>query len=212
MKKLLLICSILITNILFAQVASYDFENGSFIDAVNLNNLTQTGSNLAVETDRFGTPSNAVKLNGDNLSRRDINFSNNSGSISFWIKTTTKDGSTRIIFEDSTRQTDSSNTDWTGYYIFLYDGRIGFYMRTLYDSYFNHQSAVTTTNKLVSDDRWHHIVVKFYDRYDADFPFDFSTADATYFHTLYGLIYIDGVYAGGVAEEQSSKNRNHLNL
>ena len=175
MKLKLLYLLFFITTISYAQIptsglsASYDFTNGSFIDQANGNNFTQTGSSLLLANDRFISANNAIQLNGDYLTRSDVNFggSTNTFSItwSFWVKTTTDNTDVKTIIDDSSRNTVAGfDGDDVGYYIYLRSGNIGLSSR-----YYEGSFVVPTQGKgyghlhpnYVADGNWHHIVVTF---------------------------------------------------
>ncbi|BCY27518.1 T9SS type A sorting domain-containing protein [Flavobacterium okayamense] len=155
MKKILLL--ILLSTISWAQfptnglLAQYGFDNGSLIDGANGINFTQTGSSLQVVEDRFHTASNAIQLNGDFLTRTDVNYSStyDDYSISFWVKTPTNSSDTKTIFYDF------GGTFPVGYHIFLKDGKITLTQTSAFGS-----SYVTTSaqSNYIADNNWHNIV------------------------------------------------------
>ncbi|TGD58411.1 LamG-like jellyroll fold domain-containing protein [Flavobacterium humi] len=179
-------------------VAQYGFDNGSLlIDGANGINLTQTGTALTEINNRFDTaPTSAVRLNGDRLTRPDINFPNdafnlgNQATISFWINTTTNDADARIIFDDSNRAT-FANANWAGYYIYLQNGKIGFALSVLYNNAsLGYRGGGVLGTTVVSDGNWHHVAFTIFNSLST------SPSGLTDTATNSGRLYIDGVDMG----------------
>ncbi|MCI2229983.1 T9SS type A sorting domain-containing protein [Polaribacter sp. MSW13] len=160
MKTRLLLLLLFVSSLAFGQiptnglVGEYSFTNGAFTDGANGVNFTQTGTALTTEDDRVNTTNNAVGLNGDYLTRSDLNWAQEL-SISFWVKTDTNSADIKTIIDDR-------NTSDYGYYIYLRDGKIGistkyrekhFSVGTLVD---RTQGALST--EFIADGGWHHIV------------------------------------------------------
>lgn len=175
MKTKLLLLSLLIVNVLFAQfptsglVGYYDFTNGSFLDQANGNNFTQTGTALINVNDRFSAANNAVELNGDYLTRADIPISGTHTftiSYSFWVKTSTNNSNLETIIDDSSRNTVTHfDSDDVGYYIYLHEGKIKltsrFYTRLMFGSPIEPKGYGHSSSKFIADGNWHHVVVEF---------------------------------------------------
>ena len=167
MKLKLLFLAFIYTTISFAQLPtsnllrSYDFTNGSLTDAANGDNLTQTGTNLTLENDRFATSNNSVALNNDYLST--TNFSFTDFSISFWIKTDINDTNERTILDKSDRTNSNFGGTNTGFYLYLKDGRIGF--KTRRKTVFSDANSIVYIdgdrffNEFISNNDWHHITI-----------------------------------------------------
>ncbi|VXB20806.1 conserved exported hypothetical protein [Flavobacterium sp. 9AF] len=209
MRTKLLFLTFLLASIVSAQyptnglVAQYGFENGNvLIDGANGTNFTQTGMALIEVNNRFDMPpTSAVNLNGDYLTRPDINFPATGSlgdyiSLSFWIKTTTDDNNTRIILDDSNRP-DFSTSTWAGYYIYLQNGKIGATLGVQYNGAFSYKSGGLLANRFISDGNWHHVVVTL------------SRSDSFGGCCTYTLInslsiYIDGVNYGSGGNSEST--------
>lgn len=149
--------------------ASYSFTNGSLVDAINGNNFTQNGTALTNANDRFTVVNNAISLNGDYLVRPDIDFPEdvsgfgNEATISFWIKTTTNDSNIRTIFDHTQNRSFEGDLTWSGFYLFLRDGKIGFHMGVRYaNGNIGYRRASALPSVVVSDGEWHHIVFTIY--------------------------------------------------
>lgn len=141
-------------------VARYDFSGGSLNDATaNPAHFVATGSARTNINDRFGNANGAISLNGDDLTRSDIEFNTTSSSpylprtISFWLNTTTNDSNVRIIYNDND-QTSMGDTDFIGLTAYLQNGKI------------NAANRVGTNGNIfthpidISDGNWHHIVIQ----------------------------------------------------
>ncbi|CAL2105085.1 putative repeat protein (TIGR02543 family)/predicted secreted protein (Por secretion system target) [Tenacibaculum sp. 190524A02b] len=165
-KKLFFLC-LLVTSVAHAQIpttglqAMYEFTGGSYTDAANGNNLTQTGTALTTVNDRFAAANNAVSLNGDHLTRTNINFTDL--TLSFWIRTSTNDNNVRTIIDDSGRSSASFAHLEYGLYVYLRNGKIGIsgkYSRTnTFNNQISNASFGQLSNTFVADGNWHHIVV-----------------------------------------------------
>ena len=164
-------------------VGHYDFNNGALTDNISGANFTKTGTASTSITDRFGNTNGAISLNGDDLTRPDIDFDINNTNpylprtISFWLKTVTNDSNTRIIYNDNT-QTSLTDTDFIGLTVYLQNGKI------------NAQNRVGTHGNLfthpqnISDGNWHHVVIQGYSTHNASLK-----AFLTFIH-------VDGVKIG----------------
>lgn len=191
-------------------VAQYGFDNGSLlVDGANGVNLTQTGTALTEINNRFGNaPTSAVNLNGDRLTRPDINFPNdvfnlgNQATISFWINTTTNDADTRIIFDDSNRAT-FANANWAGYYIYLQNGKIGFALSVLYSNAgLGYRGGGVLGTPVISDGNWHHVALTIFNNLTT------SPSGMTDTATNSGRLYIDGVDMGSGGTTNTSQAGN----
>jgi hypothetical protein len=209
MKKNLLLLLIsfysLAQNPTNGLVAQYDFNSGAvLVDDSNGNNFTQTGTLLTEVNNRFGNPpTSAVSLNGDHLTRTDIDFPvdglgyGNFETLSFWIKTTTNDSDTRIIIDDSNRTSFASST-WAGNYVYLQNGFIGAQLGVqYYQAALGYRSGGVLTTKFVSDGNWHHIAILLSNSIAYG-----GCCTTTIYNSL--TVYIDGVNAGSGGNSQSS--------
>lgn len=174
----------------------YNFSGGSLEDVTaNSNDFTQSGTALTTVNDRFGDASNAVSLNGDHLTRSDINFPNsgqdlNLGTIGFWIKTTTNDDNIRTILDDTNgRSNPTSDDTWAGYYFYLLDGKVGISGRVQWSvASLGYQGVGVLSDDVISNGDWHHVVatVKSNQRFTG--ASDISSANVT--------LYVDGALQG----------------
>ncbi|MDR7211621.1 T9SS type A sorting domain-containing protein [Flavobacterium piscis] len=211
MRAILLFLTILTTNFCFSQypinglVAQYGFDNGSvLVDGANGNNFTQTGTSLVETNNRFGNaPTSAVNLNGDHLTRPDINFPadgfgfGNFETLSFWIKTTTNDADTRIIIDDSNR-TSFATSNWAGNYVYLQNGFIGAQLGVqYYQATLGYRSGGVLTSKFISDGNWHHVAVLLSN------SISYGGCCTTTIHNSL-TVYVDGVNSGSGGNSQSS--------
>ena len=175
MKTKLLLPFLFICVLTYAQfptnglIAYHDFSNGSLLDQANGNNFTQTGSNLTTLNDRFATANNAVQLNGDYLTKSDVNFGGTTHNFTitwaFWVKTTTDNTDVKTIIDDSTRNTVAGyDSDDVGYYIYLRNGLIGLSSR-YYEGNFVVPTQPTGYGhahpNYIADGNWHHVVVTY---------------------------------------------------
>ncbi|WP_299439668.1 InlB B-repeat-containing protein [uncultured Aquimarina sp.] len=202
MKTGILYVMLFISSVVFAQiptnnlVAQYQFTNGTFIDAANGNNFTQTGTALTAVDDRFLNPNNAVNLAGDHLTRIDIDYPNdifnlgNTATISFWVKTTINDSDVKTIFEDTNGRSNQADDTWAGYYIYLKDGKVGFSLRVRYSSNGSYRGGGVLANKLINDGDWHHVALTISNTLTT------SSSGATDTARNIGEIYVDGVSMG----------------
>ena len=201
MKLKLLYLFFFITSVAFAQIptngliAQYDLDSGSLVDAANGANFTQTGTSLTQVNDRFVMSNMAVGLNGDYLTRANINYpnltgQNDVGSISFWIKTSTDDANTRTIIDDTSGRSSQTDTQWEGTYVYLKDGKIGIVLRTAFqgNASTSYKGAGKISNTKVSDGNWHHVVVGFY--------YSVSFTGASDIYSFRVKLFIDGVNQG----------------
>lgn len=149
---------LLLSNILLAQLPTtnlsgyYEFTNGAMSDGANGNNFVQTGTALALETDRFSVVNNAINLNGDYLTANNFNFGSEI-ALSFWVKTATNDVDSKVIFEQK---------DNVGFNIYLQDGKIGVSGRSQYydlGTSFQDWDFNNLFSTVISDNIWHHVVV-----------------------------------------------------
>src|SRR5690606_1403879 len=172
--------------------AMYEFTGGALTDDANGNNFTQTGTALTTENDRFLNANNAISLNGDYLTRSDIDFGGTTTNFdltwSFWVKTTTNTADRKTIIDDSSRNTVAHfDSDDVGYYIFLRDGKIGLESRfyTKPNGFPNAPPIPVgyghVSPTFIADGNWHHIVVLF------------NPTDASGYQFLRSKIYVDGV-------------------
>ena len=182
MKTKFLLFLFLLTNIVIhAQIpvngllGSYDLDNGNLSDATaNMASFTKAGTASTNTTDALLVSNNALQLNGDYLTRSDINFTTNTGFVSldntithsFWIKTGTVDTNQRTIIGDSERTGVTFAGSETGYYIYLKDGKVGATSRVQYHSDFANQALLANAENdflstaVIADNNWHHIVVR----------------------------------------------------
>ncbi len=216
MKTKLFFLVVLLSQFCFAQfptsglLAQYGFDNGSLlVDGANGVNLTQTGTALTEINNRFGNaPTSAVSLNGDRLTRPDVNFPNdpfnlgNQATISFWINTTTNDTDTRIIFDDSNRST-FANSNWAGYYIYLQNGKVGFALSVLYSSAgLGYRGGGVLGTPVISDGNWHHVALTIFNNLTT------SPSGTTDTATNSGRLYIDGVDMGSGGTQNTAQAGN----
>lgn len=206
--KLFWIVSLFVVNNLLAQfptnglIAQYGFDNGSLLtDGANGQSFTQTGTALTQINDRFGNPpTSAVDLNGDYLTRTNLNYSvngtgNNTQSyntLSFWVKTGANSADRQVIIDDTSGRTSIGSNNWYGYYIYLKNGKITAQAKYQLNRFFpssqllNYTVAANAT-KVISDNTWHHVVV--YIKYITAFQ-------NTYTNQCFIDIYIDGSLNG----------------
>lgn len=161
MRKLLF-CTLIFTFFLFdviSQTLSYPFTNGSLVG------LTHYGTALTQTTDRINSTTDAVDLNGDYL-RTTGTFTDFSFTMSFWINTTTVDGTKRTIIDHSNKNSNFDNNSDAGWYTYLKNGKVGFaanYWHT-HDvsgspvvAYSGYAYTEATTN--IADGYWHNVIV-----------------------------------------------------
>ena len=179
------------------MLGSYEFTNGALTDAANAVAFTPSGNALTKVNDRYVVADNGLGLNGNHLTRSDVNFPNHgtfgspygqNGTVSFWIKTSTNETNERVIIDDSNRATLASTT-WTGYYIFLKEGNIGVSTRVEYNqASIGYKGTTKIATPFISDGAWHHVVIAIGNIYA-------STGASDYVRTR-TAIYIDGVSYG----------------
>lgn len=142
-------------------VGRYDLSQGSLNDAIASVPLTKYGEASITIPDRFGNDNEAIFLNGDDLTRPDIDFDvSNSNpflpkTISFWLKTATNDGNVRIIYNDND-QTSMGDTNFSGVTVFLQNGKINASNRA------GLNGNLLTHSTIITDNKWHHVVVQAY--------------------------------------------------
>ena len=159
---LLLICSYSFAQIPTANlVGHYDFNNGSLSDNLGGASFTKTGTNATTITDRFGNANKAISLNGDDLTRPDIDFDiTNSNpylprTVSFWLKTGTNDSNVRIVYNDND-QANMGDTNFVGLTAYLQNGKIKASNRV------GTNGSLVTHSIDISDNVWHHVVIQGY--------------------------------------------------
>ena len=159
MKTILLLLALFLSSLMYSQVptsgllSEYEFTNGSLADPINGDDFVQTGSALLAVSDKFGSNSNSIDLNGDYLTRPSINYSPDV-TLSFWLQTTTNDANVRTVIDDK------STT--SGFVIYLQDGKVGIsatHQRSPIGWPVTYRSFDFLTNTVISDGEWHHIAV-----------------------------------------------------
>lgn len=146
--------------------AAYTFDNGAvLVNGANNQNFTQTGTALTEINDRFNmAPVSAIALNGDYLTRPNLNFLDEKVTYSFWIKTSTNTSTEKTIIDDSERTAAGFNTGY-GYYVYLESGQIGVKSRVQYQSSGGFRQDLTATSvatRNISDNEWHHVAIQIY--------------------------------------------------
>ena len=216
MKTKLLYLLLFVCSYSYAQIptsglyANYDFTNGALTDAANATTLTQTGTALTTINNRFTAANNALNLNGDYLTRTNVEFPgsslganyDNNGTVSFWIKTTTNDTNERVIIDDSNRS-NLSSTSWAGYYLFLQDGQIGMKMGLQFVSnsgYNQYRFATKKSDPIISDGNWHHVAMTIGNTYNV------SSSGLTIIIRTRARVYIDGIDQGQIAIDESGSS------
>lgn len=173
MKTRIFLMLLFLSSIMYAQIPTYDllsqyeFTNGTFTDSENNVTLSHTGTSLTNVNDRFGNASNAISLNGDHLSRANIN--GNNISYSFWVKTSTNTSDLKTIIDDSNKSSSTvnvfaqGNNYDTGYSIMLRDGKIVANTQIIYNTGGGTYGFAlrTATSNFIADGGWHHVVVNF---------------------------------------------------
>lgn len=207
--RLLIILGLTLSALAFGQVPTtglvgeYKFTSGALTDGINTNDFTQTGSALTTVTDRIGDANNAIDLGGDYLQRTYLYSA--SLSVSFWMKTTTNNGSKTTIIDQSTRTGDGENST-TGWYIYLQNGRVGVagkfgvyaYITSGggWSGYSPYTSTLGTSN--LSDDEWHHVTVTMH-------PYTYRAATGSFFRFRYYYhVYVDNVLESSSTSEVST--------
>lgn len=195
MRKLLF-CTLIFTFFLFdvkSQTLSYPFTNGS------LAGLTHFGTALTQTIDRINSPTNAVDLNGDYL-RTTSTFQDYSFTTSFWVNTSTVDGTKRTIIDHSNKNSNFDNNSDAGWYTYLKNGKVGLaanYWHT-HDvsgspvvAYTGYVYTEATTN--IADGYWHNIIV---------------TAQRSIIYTASSeKRYVYSIYVDGVLENTQTVSR-----
>lgn len=170
MKLNLLLLSLFLSIAVCGQVpttnlaSEYKFTNGTLTDAVGNSNLTQIGSNMTLVDNRANGASKAVDLNGDYLQSGPLTELEHL-SISYWIKTTTNNGTIKTIIDNSLRTSDANTQAQYGWYTFLQNGKVGVAANFHY-KYNNaglHKGEVAYTNAIgttnIADGAWHHVAI-----------------------------------------------------
>ena len=200
MKTKLLYLLLFVCSYSYAQIptngliGNYEFTNGVYTDAANGAIFTQTGTALTNVNDRFTVANNAIGLNGDYLTRTNINYPNSgtdldSGTISFWIKTTTNDSNIRTILDDTAgRSNATTDNTWAGYYFYLKDGKVGVSGRVEYSNSESYKGIGKLSAYKINDNSWHHVLATI--RRDQRFTGASDIAGA------YVTLYVDGVSQG----------------
>ena len=149
--SLLFLSGALIT---FGQIPTpvdyYPFTNGS------ITGLTQNGTAMTQTTDRINSATDAVRLNGDYLTRPTFNYQNI--SVSFWVNTTTIDANMRTIINQS-----SGGKGWAAY---LKNGKAGFagsyehgqQVNGVNQQFYTGYSYIESTTN-IADGQWHNVIV-----------------------------------------------------
>lgn len=216
MKQIILFLLVFTSISAYAQVpqadlnGEYKFTNGRLDDAIGSSDLTQVGSALTFENNRAGGPSKAVNLNGDYLQR--VNHSQFAITASYWVKTLTNDANKRVIIDQTERTTDAEDTDKTGWYTYLENGKIG--VGGNFQWYHSNSSAAGATGYMgyqhlvssasVDDDNWHHVAISMHARSYVWFNAQFGRQDRVIECTY--VLYVDGVQQGSLAQRQNVGN------
>ncbi|GGG89107.1 hypothetical protein GCM10011416_01900 [Polaribacter pacificus] len=191
MKIRLLLLLLFVSIGSFAQystnglIAQYGFDSGTvFIDGANGQSFTQNGTAMTQISDRMGTASKAIRLNGDYLTRANLTAGSDI-TYAFWVKTSTVSNDLKTIIDDSQKNitTNSFTGFQTGYSIMLQQGKIVANVRMNYEHRFTGGNTVATktlTSGLIADGNWHHVVVRF----------NSSSRSGSY--SFLGELYIDG--------------------
>ena len=168
MKTKLFLVSLFLTILTYAQiptnnlVAQYNFDTGAtLVDGINGANLTQIGSALTTVTDRFGNANAAVSLNGDHLTRPDINISD-LVSYSFWIKTTTVDNKQKTIIDNSDRISTTGGyiSNQGGHHIALVNGEVMVEAKLRQGNGYPPLYLTSRADVFIADGNWHHVAVR----------------------------------------------------
>ncbi|CAM1362881.1 exported hypothetical protein [Tenacibaculum litopenaei] len=193
-RKLLLFC-VLFTLGVRAQIPtngllnSYEFTNGALMG------LGKVGSNAVFVNDRLGQANNAIALNGDRLVRGDVSYGANQATISFWIKTTTNTGTVQTIYDDANgRNSVADNHNWSGHYIFLQSGKVGYVVQQLYQSSTVGNGGRVGIKKVggpvIADGNWHHVALKF--RQTITGTGQYIAGREVRSYKTYGYLFVDG--------------------
>jgi hypothetical protein len=161
MRKLLLFGTLIIMCLfdLNSQTLSFPFTNAS------LAGLTQFGSSLTPTPDRINALTNAVDLNGDYL-RTTTTFQDYSFTTSFWINTSTVDGTKRVIIDHSNKNSNFDNNSDAGWYTYLKNGKVGLAANYWHTHDVSGSPVVAYTGYVyteaptsIADGFWHNIIV-----------------------------------------------------
>jgi trimeric autotransporter adhesin len=171
MKLKLLITGLFLSVISWAQVPTnglvkeYDFTFGPGNQYLSSNvqstlqsgtiNLTRSGLNGSVTTDRLGNTQSAIYLNGDYYQSGGTGQQFvNEYTVSFWIKTSTVDTNTRRIIDQK------GSSPSRGFVIALNNGKIRFYNDFGYGN-----TGITDVGTVfaiapnnIANGTWHHVV------------------------------------------------------
>ncbi|WP_299135773.1 InlB B-repeat-containing protein [uncultured Tenacibaculum sp.] len=200
-KKLLFLC-VLFTSMVYAQIptngiiGNYEFSNGSLSNSISGPGFSQSGTNMTIKNDRLGNALNAISLNGDRLVRSDISYSGNQSTISFWIKTTENSSVVKTIFDDANgRNSVADNHNWSGHYILLQNGKVGYVVSQLYQSSFvgngGRVGVKKVSTKFIADGNWHHVALSF--RHTNTGTGQYRNGREIRSYKTYGKLYVDGV-------------------
>ncbi|MCH7525473.1 MAG: LamG domain-containing protein [Bacteroidetes bacterium] len=206
MKTKLLLLLLLVSSIAFAQfptnglIGEYSFTGGSLADGANGDDFTQTGTALTTLDDRFTSANDAINLGGDYLTRTDINYptvgiDRDSGTVSFWIKTTTNSSDIKTIIDDTRDRSSPTDNTWSGYYVYLKDGQVGVTVVVKYNTV-GYRGFGVLSPQIISDGNWHHVAFTMYNRVVFTGSIDIVSAGVA--------LYIDGVAAGNTGVSQAS--------
>jgi hypothetical protein len=209
MKSKLFFILLFISSLAFAQfptnglIGEYSFTGGSLVDGANGNNFTQTGVALTTLDDRFLSITDAINLGGDHLTRTNINYPNSGinsdlGSVSFWIKTTTNSSDIKTIIDDTRDRNNQADNTWSGYYIYLRDGKVGVSVRVKYNGFYSFQGFGNLSSQVISDGNWHHVAITMDNRSQS------SATGATTIVSASVKLYVDGVIDGNSGVAKSS--------
>ena len=170
MKTRIFLVLLLLSRIAFSQIPTagligeYSFTGGSLTDGANGVNFTQTGTTLTKVNDRYDDANNAISINTDYLTRANISYPNSGAdldlsSVSFWIKTSTNSPDIKTILDDTRDRSNITDTTWSGYYIYLRDGKVGVSLRVLYSGFYSYRGTGSISPQVISDGNWHHVTI-----------------------------------------------------
>ncbi len=202
MKKLLLLFTGLLASAMsYGQIpsptAAYLFNNGS------VSGLTQTGSATTQTTDRIGSTTDAIVLNGDH-------FSGTSSSVvhltvSLWLNTSTNDNAKRVIIEQGARTGEFDNSGQTGWYLYLKDGKVGLAANYYHSHVLNGNTVASTSGYYytegvtsIANGYWHNVIVT------AQYSSYFNGAGMIKRYTY--KIYIDGALEGSQVVDRGASS------
>lgn len=167
-QQLLSLFALCASFLSFAQIPTnglikdYKFTNGSLSSDVSTvlnagnSNLTATGLNRTMVSDRNNESNKAIALNGDSFLAGGTNASSvNNYSISFWVKTTTNESPKRYIFDQH-----NIGTNPAGYSVSLKDGKIYFNGQVSWNfgANGNNSGVRQVISAPINDGQWHHVV------------------------------------------------------